>query len=162
MFEAEIILNEFNRQYLTRLMAGFEEQDLDVQPHPDLHSMRWILAHLAIVVDYGMKQLELPFVCPLAWHAAYGPASKPGTSAKVRPTAEELLSSIERGYAQLCEALRCARADQLDVRHEVDLLKNTALISKRDLLSHILATHFATHLGQLSTLRRMAGHPPLF
>jgi hypothetical protein len=62
----------------------------------------------------------------------------------------------------LCDAARAAASDLISARHEVGLLSNTPLRTKGDLIAHILATHFAVHLGQLSTLRRLAGRPLLF
>lgn len=162
MFQQLITLNEFNRGYLNRLLADMPPERFDDQLADGLHSVRWILAHLAIVADYGLKQLDLPFVCPMTWHVAYGPSSQAGTSDRVKPTLEELLSTIEHGYSTLCNALRSIDDERLAVPHEVELLKNTALKTKADLVSHILATHFATHLGQLSTLRRLMGLPALF
>ncbi len=162
MFEMEITLNEFNRAYLESLLASLTDDQLDEQPAPGLHSARWILAHLAVVVDYGFKQLEMPFVCPRAWHAAYGPGTEPGTAAKVRPSREELMSVIKNGYSLLCDSLKNAAEGQLSAAHEVDLLKHTVLKTKGQLTAHILSSHFSTHLGQLSTLRRLMGFDPLF
>ncbi len=162
MFQQLITLNEFNRGYLNRLLADMPPERIDDQLADGLHSVRWILAHLAIAADYGLKQLDLPFVCPMTWHVAYGPSSQAGTSDRIKPTHEELMATIEHGYSTLCHALRSVDDERLAVPHEVELLKSTNLKTKADLVSHILATHFATHLGQLSTLRRMMGLPALF
>jgi len=162
VFEHLIVLNEFNRGYLHRLLSDIPSHRLDEQPAEGLHSVRWILAHLAIAADYGLKQLDLPFVCPMAWHVAYGPTSQAGTSDKIQLTSEEILETIIRGYSILCDALRSGPVDQLSATHEVELLKKTNLKTKADIVAHILATHFAIHLGQLSTLRRLMGLPPLF
>ena len=155
-------LNEFNRPYLKSLISDVSEEELDLQPQPELHSIRWILAHLCIAIDYGLKQFDLPFVCSLRWHAAYGPTSAPGTSAKIRPTRDELLQTIDSGYTLLCDAMARATLEEMTLVHEVDLLKATPLKTRGDLVGHILTTHFATHLGQLSSLRRHFGRPPLF
>ena len=162
MFATDITLNEFNRAYLSRLMADIREDELDCQPHAELHSVRWILAHLAIAVDYGFAQLGMPFVCPADWHSGYGPTSQAGTAANVKPTQDELLAKIDSGYTQLCSAASAASPSQLEEIHEVGLLKGTPLRTKGDLIAHLLATHFAVHLGQLSTLRRLSGRPMLF
>ena len=162
MFELEITLNEFNRAYLESLLASLTDEQLDEQPAPGLHSARWILAHLAVVVDYGFQQLEMPFICPKAWHAAYGPGTEPGTDARVQPSRAELMSVISNGYSLLCESLKNASKETLSAAHEVDLLKHTVLKTKGQLTAHILSSHFSTHLGQLSTLRRLMGFDPLF
>jgi uncharacterized damage-inducible protein DinB len=162
MFETEITLNRFNREYLSRLLSDLTDDQLDWQPHSGLHSVRWILTHLAIAADYGFAQLGLPFECPPAWHAAYGPSSQAGSSPDVRPSRQELETFIGTAYEKLCTAAATALPGVTDALHDVGLLKGTPLKTRGDLLAHILTTHFAVHVGQLSTLRRLAGKPMLF
>lgn len=162
MFEAEAMLNRMNRTYLNRLMADYPEKDLDLEPQPGLHSARWILAHLAIVADFAAKHLGQPFECPAEWLKAYGPTSPPGTNPAVIPSREELMASITKGYERVIQAAQAAPAELLAKPHDLERLKWTNLITKGELVSHVLATHFALHLGQLSTLRRLLGFEPLF
>lgn len=162
MFRNEIMLNNFNRSYLQNLLKDLSEESLDVQPAPGLHSTRWILAHLAVVSDYGFMMLDLPKLCPLEWHKAYGPASQPGSCEKVRPSQLELIAAINDGYDKLCHACRTVSVEHLGLPHGVGLLEGTPLQSRGDLICHILSSHFAAHLGQLSTNRRLLGRPPLF
>ena len=156
------VLNAFNRAYLRSVLQDIENDQLDLQPQQSLHSIRWILSHIAIVADYGLKQFSLPFVCPMKWHAAYGPGSQVGTNESVRPELDELLVAIEHGYSALCNAVDSGSVTVLSEEHDVELLENTPLKTKGDLIAHILTTHFAMHLGQLSTIRRLLGRPPLF
>ena len=156
------VLNQFNREYLTSLMSDIHNNELDLQLQPGLHSVRWIVSHIAIVADYGLKQFKLPFVCPLSWHAAYGPGSEAGTADSVKPDRDELMDVIEKGYSVLCQAMESASPELLLEPHEVDLLQATAIKTRGDLISHILTTHFSVHLGQLSALRRLLGRDPLF
>ena len=156
------VLNKFNRAYLRSLLQDLENDQLDLQPQQGLHSIRWILSHIAIVADYGLKQFALPFVCPVKWHAAYGPGSQAGTNESVKPQLDELLAAIEQGYSALCNAAESGSDTVLSEEHDVELLKNTPLKSKGDLIAHVLTTHFAVHLGQLSTICRLLGRPPLF
>jgi uncharacterized damage-inducible protein DinB len=164
MFEREITLSEFNRFYLRNLLAEFpmSSLDLDEVAFEGAHSLRWILAHLAIAADYGILQFGQPMVMPETWHQAYGPASQPGSHAEVLPTKSELVAAIDRGYHVLAELARNALVDVMNEPHSVGLLSHTPLKTKGDIVAHILATHFATHVGQLSVLRRMAGQKPLF
>jgi uncharacterized damage-inducible protein DinB len=155
------VVNEFNLHLLKRLLADWPESELDWQPQDELHSARWLLTHLAIAVDYGLMQFDLKGVCPAAWHQAYGPGSRPG-SAENRPEIAELLSVIEEGYAQLRSLASQLDTAPLREAHSVPLLAKTPLKTRGDLATHILSTHFAFHVGQLSMLRRMLGRPPLF
>lgn len=162
MFESEAVLNRLNRTYLARLMADYPESEMDAQPHPGLHSCRWILAHLAIVADGCLKQLGQPTHCPKTWLVTYGPTSPPGTHPTVRPTAAELTAAIDAGYDRVILAAQHAPADVLQSPHGIERLQWTGLVTKGDLISHVLATHFALHVGQLSSLRRLRGFDPLF
>ncbi len=157
-----VVLNQFNREHLNSLMTDIHNNELDLQLQPGFHSVRWILSHIAIAADYGLKQFSLPFVCPLSWHAAYGPGSEAGTADSVKPERDELMDVIEKGYSVLCQAMESASPELLMEPHEVELLRATAIKTKGDLVSHILTTHFAIHLGQLSALRRLLGRHPLF
>ncbi len=162
MNESIVALNSFNRQYLHRLIDSIADPELDATFGAGSHSARWILAHLAIAVDYGFKQVDMPFVAPKDWHAAYGPGSEAGSDAKLRPTKAELLKFIDENYVKLCIVSLDADKAKLSVAHTVPLLYDTPVKSKGDLLNHILTTHFASHLGQLSSWRRLIGLPPLF
>ncbi len=155
------IVNEFNLHLLKRLMADWPESELDWQPQEELHSARWLLTHLAIAVDYGLMQFDLAGCCPAEWHQAYGPGSQPG-SAENRPSVSELMTVIDESYAKLRSLVPQLDTAPLRETHKVPLLANTPLKTRGDLAAHILSTHFAFHVGQLSMLRRMLGRPPLF
>jgi uncharacterized damage-inducible protein DinB len=161
MFNYETGLNKFNRAYLDNVLADLPDDQLDVQPHPELHSARWILCHLAIAADYAFKMLDMPTLCSKAWHKNYGPSSQPGTAADVKPSRTELLAAIDDGYTKLCHALPTVSVEHLSVPHGVPLLEGTLLKTRGDLVCHILTTHFAFHVGQLSVNRRMMGRAPL-
>lgn len=157
-----ITLNEFNRSYLKRLTTDIQESEMDLPAGTGCHSPRWILAHLAVVADYGFRQLGLPFECPIAWHRAYGPTSQAGTHPECAPGGPELLDKIEDLYSKLCTELQKADPALLSKPHAVELLKGTPLLTCGDIIAHLLTTHFAVHLGQLSVWRRLTNRPPLF
>ena len=161
LFERELTLNRFLRQYLDSLTAGLQESELDQQAGVG-HSARWILVHLAIAVDYGLMQFGAAGVCPKSWHAAYGPGSAAGSHDSIRPTLSEIQQTMNDGWAKL--EVCCQEADlaKTQVLHDLDLLKHTPLKTKGDLAAHILTTHMATHIGQLSFWRRLSGKPHLF
>jgi len=52
-------------------------------------------------------------------------------------------------------------AEQLDQTNISERMRPN-LPKMHDLLSFVLTGHEAMHLGQLSTWRRVQGHPPLF
>ncbi len=54
-----------------------------------------------------------------------------------------------------------ASAEVLDKPHEVELLKTTNLKTNGDVLAHLMCTHLAFHVAQLSACRRHAGQGPV-
>ena len=162
MFEREITLNEFNRFYLRNLLAEIPKSSMDEVAFEGAHSLRWILAHLAIAADYGRIQFGESMDMPGEWHQAYGPTSQSGSHPSVQPSKADLMEAIDRGYTGLVELAKHTKGEIMQQDHTVDLLRHTPLKTKGDIVAHILATHFATHIGQLSVLRRMRGEKPLF
>jgi uncharacterized damage-inducible protein DinB len=161
-FESESTLNSFLLGYLKNQVADLEESQLDLTPVSGFHSVRWILCHLAIAADMGVVLLGGEKQCPSAWHVAYGPGSSGVTHDKIKPTKGELLAKIDELNATLCSLANSADEAFLRQPHQLHLLKATPLQTQGDLISHLLTTHFATHIGQLSALRRQMGLPHLF
>src|SRR5262249_52036022 len=98
------------------------------------------------------------------WLTMFGPASDPDALPADAPGKGHLLSAFESG----CEAVAQATKDPpppevLGRPHGIDVgdLKTT-IPTVGDLVAHLMTTHQAFHLGQLSACRRMLGRPPLF
>lgn len=158
----ESTLNRFTRQYLSMLIDGLTEDQLDLVPVDGFHSARWLLSHIATTGDFGLKLLGLPTNCPRTWQVAYAPGSEGVTHPQIRPSKDELLSKITEVYEQLAQGIESASKELLSEPHGLGLLEKTAIETKGQLISHLLTTHFAVHLGQLSAMRRQMGLPHLF
>jgi uncharacterized damage-inducible protein DinB len=156
------ILNQFTRQYLSMLVDGLTEEQLDLVPIEGFHSARWLLSHIATTGDLGLRLLGLPTKCPRTWHVAYAPGTDGVTHPQVKPTQQELLEKITEIYGQLAQGLNDAAPELLGEPHGLALLQRTAIQTKGQLISHLLTTHIAVHLGQLSAMRRQMGLPHLF
>lgn len=100
-------------------------------------------------------------MCGDDWFAVYGPGSQPGTPDAPTFSVEAVLADIEAGYHRLLELTKSASTDVLAEKHGFEPLE-PAIMSKRDLMAHLLTTHFTYHLAQLSACRRSKGMPPVF
>jgi len=158
----ESTLNGFARQYLSMLTNDLTEEQLDLVPIDGFHSARWLLCHVATTGDFGLRLLGLPTKSPRTWQVAYAPGSSGVTHPEIRPSKDELLRKIAEIYEQLVEGLGAASQDLLAEPHGLALLQRTAIQTKGQLISHLMTTHFAVHLGQLSAMRRQMGLPHLF
>ena len=162
MFEREAKLYLYMMGMCRRLASDIEPALLDHQPAPGIKAPLWVLGHLAICTDYAARMLKLDLACPADWHANFGPKTSAVVPASVRPTKERLLAAMETGHERVTAAVAIASAEDLARPHGVELLKDTPLETRADVLAHLMTTHEAFHLGQLSTWRRQMGFAPLF
>lgn len=161
MYEQEIKLNQFMMGSFDQVMADIPADRINEPAAGNGHSPLWVLGHLAICAELGHLMLGTP-IQNTEWMAAFGPGSSDKVENPESYDAADLVSRVKDGYAGLCKAAANADADALAAPNEVDLLEGSPLVSRGDLLSHLLTTHFSFHVAQLSAWRRGAGHAPLF
>jgi hypothetical protein len=161
MLEIPLKLFTFNLEYLRLQVQDIPSEAFSQAAFPGGKPPLWILGHLAIANDYSLQLLGEPAACPPEWHATFGP----GSAAEVAggPAAEDLLAELLRGAELVKQAVPRATPERLAQKHTVpmkQLLRFTPTVG--DLVGHLLSTHFATHLGQLSVWRRQRGLPAVF
>ena len=162
MFERELRLYAYARDYLHRLADDIPDQQLAEQVGGAGHTPLWILGHLTIVNDAGLGLLGRRPRCPNDWHRHFGTGSPPhGLGIEPRPSKAELLSAFDETADALAAAVPQAGADWEGAEQPLDFLK-PLIRTNGDLLGHLLTTHLATHCGQLSAWRRQMGFPHLF
>lgn len=163
MMESVLNLYAFNLGYCERLIAEFDSGTIYERPSPSLHAPGWILGHLAIATDWAGRIVGLERTCPASWHRMFGPGTTGEIDAADAPTKEELLAVLRSGHERVAAVVaRGLDPAQLAQAHNAKSLAGTPVRTVGDLLVHLLTTHEATHLGQLSMCRRAAGRPALF
>ncbi len=162
MFERELKLYELMRQLCHRLAGDVEDAQLTHQPTPGTKPPLWILGHLAISSDYAARLLGGAFECPKIWHDHFGRGSDNLPPADVRPPKSDLLAALDAGHRRVSATAPGADPAALEVPHRIALFEDSPLQTRGDLVGHLLTTHPAFHLGQLSTWRRQMGFAPLF
>lgn len=161
MLEQQCRLYAFNLWALENMTADISEDEMRQQPVPGTNPPIWILGHLAAATDYASKALGLPSACPKSWHMDFGPGSTPLQMHEPAPTKEELMAAIRAGHQRVTEAAQQATPQQLAGPHPVKILAGTPIETIGDFLSHLMNTHEALHIGQLSMWRRMTGRKPM-
>ncbi len=161
MFERELTLYKFNRNYLRVLVADLDESLMNVAPFSGANPPVWILGHLAISTDYAGRILGLHRACPKQWHAMFAPGTNPAALETPLPSKSELVEAFENGCRRVIEAMPDAKSEVLDAPHAIELLKTTVLKTNGDVLAHLMTTHESFHLAQLSACRRKAGNGPV-
>lgn len=158
MFERETRLYAMMYGLANMLADGIDDLQLATPAPGGGNTPVWILGHLAVVASYAARQMGLPPTCPEDWGKRFGPGSKPPTPEEPRPTKAELLAALAEGHRRVTEAVRNASPDELAKPHAIEFLLQT-LPTRGDLLAHLMTTHEAFHLGQLSLWRRQMGLP---
>jgi hypothetical protein len=157
-----ITLNQFLLEYFETLVKDLPTEALEVQGRGTGHSALWLLGHMAISVDFGNQVLGRETICPARWFVAFGPGSSDEIKNPEKYDSREMIEVIRSGYPKLQELAMAADETLLTAPHPVEMLQDTALKTKGDLLGHLLTTHLSMHLGQLSFWRRLQGEKPLF
>ena len=161
MFDNEIVINDFQLRMLTRIAADIPESQLFQPGAGHGHPPAWILGHLAICGEIGQKFLGGKLVHP-RWLVLFGPGSSDRIAEDVSLTHAILTQANTDAYAQFRELAAHADAQRLQAPHGVELLKGSGIDTVGQLITHLLTSHFATHLAQLSSCRRAGGHKALF
>ncbi len=161
MFETETTLNEFMLQAFQGVVADIPAERVNERAPGNGHPPLWVLGHLATCAEMGIALLggELEHK---NWAIAFGPGSSDDVQNPEKYSRDELVDAIVNGYPKLCEAARQAAPEPLAEPHGMELLANTPCQTRGDLLAHLLTSHLAFHVAQLSGWRRAAGHGPLF
>jgi hypothetical protein len=161
MFENEMAINRFLVACLQEVAADIPAERVNERAPGNGHPPLWVLGHLAICGELGLRfcgeSLEHP-----RWLRRFGPGSNDEITDPEQYSKAEFLLHIAECYPRLSAAARTVPSDMLAEPHGVDLLANSAISTRGQLISHLLTSHFAFHLAQLSAWRRAAGFAHLF
>lgn len=156
MMEREFKLYGFTMHYLRLLAEGIDDDKLAVIPAPGLNHPAWVIGHLAVCADFVPKLLGQPTICPPEWDALFAPGAIPTAERSVYPSKAELLAKNEEAYVRNPELIAGASERRLALPQPIEYFRSL-YPTIGDMLAHLISTHPAYHLGQLSTWRRLQG-----
>ena len=155
MFKNELTLNAFNRDYLQKIASDLTDADLDTATNGK--TPRWILGHLRLVADMPRAMVGLTSQLDDAWSASFGPGSETDAPSAPSFSVEQVVADSVAAYDELANAAQQADPSVMSQPHGLGLLDGTPIVTCGDLVSHLLSTHFAFHLAQLSACRQAKG-----
>lgn len=158
MFATELKLFAFHHAFAHLLADPVPADRFAEQPAPGVNHPAWVVGHLCFAADFGLTICGAPTVCPEDWSAKFGIGSVPVADAGVYPPKAELLATYDLAHDKLTAAAKATDPAALASPQPLDFLR-PQMQTMGDLLAHILSTHEAFHLGQLSTWRRVQGFP---
>ena len=167
MFESAISINLFQFQLLTQIVDDLDESRLYEPAAGHGHTPAWILGHLAITGELGQQFLGGQ-VTHSNWLQMFGPGSKDDPALLMddanKPfTTAALLAANTAAYNSLRDLAGQADCeDSMNKPHGLEIFADTPIQTVKDAVTLLLTNHFGFHLSQLSSIRRDAGHQPLF
>ncbi len=161
-YQRECTICEFLIQHGQRIIQDIPQERFNQPAAGEGNPPVWIVAHLTMAADFVLQLLGRPGVAPAGWRERFGPGSPPPKAGEAMPTKAEALAAFEKGYRAAIEAARTADPAALTAPHPIPFMKGTPIETQAELLSHLLTSHLAAHLGQLSYCRRIMGFGPIF
>jgi uncharacterized damage-inducible protein DinB len=140
------------------LAADLADDELARQPQPGMNHAAWVLGHVALGADFVALLLGQPTITDETWMATFGPGSMPVADRAAYPSKEHLLSTMRKTHARAIELLADATTAQLDAPNATPFFP-VEFPTVGALITHLMTTHAALHLGQLSAWRRVLGKP---
>jgi uncharacterized damage-inducible protein DinB len=159
-FELSAAAYRMSFQMIHRLCNDLTEEEFHHQPVPGANSAAWIVGHLAVTntrfgARYGatgMPELGEDFIARFkATRQSAGDQSALGTKA-------ELLSVLDATAERLMEAVRRLPPEALSAPLPTPA---PAVVTNSAEMMIFGSMHIMMHVGQLSTIRRSLGKPPL-
>ncbi len=149
----------FARSILDGLFKGFPADKLTYQPAMTDNHVIWTLGHLAVTNQWFAGLLDgQPATLPGTYDQLFGYKSKPNPDLAVYPPLDEVQRHYEATFTRLIRAAESLRDEDLAVSCAAEsggFAKDKAEVLER------AAWHEGWHGGQISSLRRSLGLPPV-
>lgn len=156
MFNHERTLYAYLYGYARLLVADVPEEKLTIQPSGIVNHPAWTLGHLANTADLALKLLGGSPLCTAEWGEKFGRGSTPVADRAAYPTKEALMAALETGHGKLAAAAEAATGETISAVNPIERNRHS-FPTVGALVAHIMTTHEANHLGQLSAWRRAMG-----
>jgi hypothetical protein len=158
MFGYVLTAGAINLEYGKKLVAEIVDEKMCVQPAPGMNHAAWVIGHLTFVADSMIKVWDQSPSLPREWVELFNLASKPTDDRMRYPSKAALVEAYEKAYHRLMEVVKGAPAEAFEREFPNPKLRGM-LPTVGVAMVHILTSHHALHLGQLSAWRRAQGLP---
>jgi hypothetical protein len=158
---AEILRsNKLALDYLRRLVADVPDDWMPRQFAGVINHPAWVIGHIIYSCQAIGGEIGIAAWLPDDWASKFGTGSVPVGKPDAYPDKKTLLRALDEGQRRLAAAL-----SSMD---ESDMDKPLPDVSYREIFPtigqavlHILTSHTAVHVGQVTVWRRASGLGPL-
>jgi uncharacterized damage-inducible protein DinB len=156
------VLNSYRLtlDYLRRLVADVPDQDFCRQPNGVVNHPAWVIGHLTISCQAIGSELGEEGWLPEQWQELFGTGSTPTSDRSAYPSKTALLAALTDSAARV--TVRVITLGDAGMSEPLpDERYRSVLPTVGHAVAHILISHTAVHVGQVSVWRRAAGYQPL-
>jgi hypothetical protein len=143
-----------------KAFADFSEEQMRAQPAPEMNPPIWILGHMCVGLDGALRLQGQRPLCSPDYRQYFGPGSKIEELPPQLPTKKEMLAKLGEISELLLATAAKLPTDYWNGPNPSKFL-TAELPTIRDMVSHLMFTHHAMHLGQLTVCRRLLGLPSM-
>ena len=138
------------------LLDALDDSHRALEPQPGTKTAGWILGHLSVTGDFGIRVCGRPTLCPKDWRAKYNPGTQPSHNDADYPPMSELVSIFRRVYVEYADA--AAALDPAALAAPTPFPPTTGVFpTTGDFLAWMLGGHLGYHMGQLHGWAAAAG-----
>jgi DinB superfamily len=157
MFDRELRLYGLMYGLLQNLLQDIDEARFQHPLCEGGNSPAWILSHLVVVNDYLLKNFGEQRIAPAEWHKRFKPGAMPKDDPAPLPSKAEVMETLEKGRRRIVETAANADPAKMNEPQTSEFFKDSPVKTVGDVMGHLLTTHFAFHVGQISAWRRLEG-----
>jgi len=158
MIDAILRMAEDNLAYAEALVSDIEDGQMAQQPAGLRNHPAWTLGHLAVSQDFALQLLEQPSAAEPSWVRLFGSGGVPTDDRLNFPTKTELLQALRLEHEKVAAAFKGHFERRATAPNPFPPLA-VRFPTVGDLVLHLMTTHEATHLGQLTAWRRVKELP---
>jgi hypothetical protein len=147
---------ELNLLFLRHLVSDLDSKQMVQQPENVPNHPAWTIGHLLYSCQQIGGEVGIPPWLPDGWGHTFGTGSTPIADPSAYPDKEALLRALDDGRQRLAAALT-GKGEAGLVEPLPDARHRQRLPTIGHAVLHILASHTALHLGQLTVWRRVMG-----
>jgi hypothetical protein len=150
------ILNSFalTLDFLRAMVQDVEEAKMTAQPSGVVNHPAWVIGHLAYSCQAMAGELGLAPWLPPWWSSRFGTGSTPVDDRTAYPAKDELLTALDEGQRRIVAVLS-AKSEAEFAGLLPDLRHRERFPTLGHAIVHILGSHAAIHVGQVTVWRRV-------
>lgn len=153
-----LVAFERNSDYANKLVADLSDEQMIFQPAPKTNHPAWVLRHLHAYREVLAKMVAGQAVEDPKDHP-FGMLSYPEADASLYGSKEAILKDFNDAGEQLIEELKAGGDVAMESPMPIQRWAEGPFPRVGDCMGYVLCSHEGTHLGQLSTWRRVQGLP---